>query len=80
MGRQRILGDADWGGFIGRLLGFPGTGAGGWDALQGHAVAIRGCQRCRGQRPWGRRGCSRRLPCPHDFVTGKMAGRKGEKG
>jgi hypothetical protein len=29
MGQRRILGDADWGGFIGRLLGFPGAGAGG---------------------------------------------------
>jgi hypothetical protein len=43
MGRRRILGGVDWGGFIGRLLGFLGDGwmAGGpWRLRLGHAAGI----------------------------------------
>jgi hypothetical protein len=66
-------------GFIGRRLGFRGTGAGGWDAAPGHVVAIRGYQRCRGGGGHGAGADARRLPCPHSVVTGKTAGRKGDK-
>jgi hypothetical protein len=82
MGGGAVQGDADWGGRLYRAAPRVSR-AREWAAgmrHRGHAVAIRGCQRCRGRRPWGRRGCLRRLPCPHGVVTGKTAGGKGESG
>jgi hypothetical protein len=44
--------------------------AGGGDAAWGHAEAIRGCQRCRGRRPWGRFGAPV-ATLPHGIGMGK---------
>jgi hypothetical protein len=59
----------DWLGrfLIGRRLGFRGTGAGGADAAQGHAEAIRRASAAGGGGHGGRRGLRRLLP--HGVVT-----------
>jgi hypothetical protein len=76
--REMLIGAA---GFIGWRLGFRGRGSGrlgcgtGGTRWPSAAASAAG-----GRRPWGRRGCLRRLPCPHGVVTGKTTGRKGEGG
>jgi hypothetical protein len=61
-------------------LGFEGIGAGGADAAQGARGGHPARQRCRGAAAMGPTRGSRRLPCPHSFVTGKTIGRKGKGG
>jgi hypothetical protein len=68
----------DWLGWllIGWLLELASSRAGGGDAVWGHAEAIRGCQRCRGRRPWGQLGAPV-ASLTHDIGTGKAE--EGEK-
>jgi hypothetical protein len=63
MVRRRILGGVDWGGFIGLLLGFPGTGADGWDSSDSVLLATRRHQGGRGQARCEARRLLARRPC-----------------
>jgi hypothetical protein len=75
MGRRRILGGVDWGGFIGRLLGFPGTGADGWDSSASVLLATRRHQGGAGELGARRASCLRGAPASRWGTT-----EEGEKG